>query len=89
MTEVQMKKVALLVNDLVNELDGVTPETIASLANQTVGLHDTSKFNLKVEILSKQELKDARRELISAIAAEKWVDGFIAAIQVMQFVGAI
>lgn len=73
-------------------LDNMKPEDaerLQSLANQVVGLRDTGKFNISVDVLSKAEIKDHRRKLAAAIAAEKFFDGFVFACQIMMLFAGI
>lgn len=86
-----MKKVAVKAEEFLGALELVSLEVdsqeLQELINNPIGLRDTGKFNVKVKMPTQIELQEARRELASAIAAEKWADGFMMALSVITMFG--
>lgn len=92
MTQAQMQEFAVHVNSAFSLLDNMKPEDVERLqtaANQVVGLRDTGMFNLSVDVLTKAEIKEHRRKLAAAIAAEKFEQGFVFACQLMMMLSGI
>lgn len=96
MNETQLKAVVLKANEFLSSLEYIVEnltdedwEKLINLSTQAVGLRDINKFNIKVELISHADLKQARQELTSAIVAEKWLQGFVVAIKVMSILGGI
>jgi len=54
-----------------------------------VGLRDTDKFRMAVDIISSDEIRELRRDIASAIAAEKYTEGFMMAFKVMSLLGGL
>ncbi len=86
-----MKEVVEKAGEFLGALELVNLEAgsqaLADLINSPVGLRDTGKFNVKVKMPTSDELREARRELASAIAAEQWTEGFMMALKVMSIMG--
>ena len=84
MDEITVKQqYAIAVNNLLEVMDAMTQDDINQLSGRVVGLRDTNKFRCHLEMLTRDEIMESRRKLASAIAAEKWVEGFVFAIQIM------
>ena len=78
--------------DLLAQAGPTEQALLEQAAGQVVGLRDTQQFNrmLKCETwLNRGEIQENRRALAAAIAAEKWADGFKAALVLLALVGAI
>ena len=60
---------------------------VRRLAGQTVGLRDTGEFNTGVRMLRREDIREQQAKLTAAIATEKWVDGFVMALQLMAACG--
>lgn len=91
MTEAQMKDFVVNVSKAFAALDNVTEgdiERLMSMANQPVGLGDTPKFNISIDVITKPEISAHRRALAAAIAAEKWEQGFVTGVQLMMMLGS-
>ena len=90
-TDDAMKEVAVKAEEFLGALQLVDLEVgskeLQELINNPVGLRDTSKFNVKVKMPTQSQLQEARRELAGAIAAERWVDGFMIALNVITMFG--
>jgi hypothetical protein len=85
-TEAQMKEFAVSVNNAFTLLESMKPEDLQrlqSLAGEMVGLRDTGGFNVNLDVITKSEIKNHRRRLAAAISAEKFLDGFVFACQIM------
>lgn len=92
MNEEKMKDVAVRVNDLFSALDGLSDDDLKNLTSSNSGVVDlrgTKNFNVSLASLSGDDVKSLRRNLVAAIATEKYVDGFIMAIQLLSLFGAI
>lgn len=92
MTEEQKKEFTLRVKDLFDQMDNLTAEdldSVKSASQQVVGLRDSSKFNLSLEMLSREDIKDNRRALVSAVTADNYKAGFMMAIKLLALFGAI
>jgi hypothetical protein len=74
--------------DTLNGISQGEKDRLNDLASQVVGLRDTNKFNITINI-DKEDIRRLRRDLASAISAEKFVSGFMTAIQLLAAVGAI
>jgi len=90
----ELKLVVLKANEFLSSLEAVTKnltdedrEKLKDLASRPVGLRDIASFNVSINIVSHEDLKKARRELVSAISAEKWLEGFGVALKVMALFG--
>ncbi len=84
-----VKDVALRTQNLFEALEALKPEELAAVndvSKRVVGLRDTPGFNIPVDFISRAEVSDLRRQLAEAISFEKWVDGFIFAMQLMSMV---
>lgn len=66
-------------------------QSIAELfgGRQPVGRRDTDRFSLSVDIIGSQEIRDLRRDVASAIAAEKYTEGFMMAFKIISLLGGI
>jgi len=96
MSNEELKSVVLKANEFLSSLEiiaeNLTEENkkeLSNLSTQSVGLRNINKFNVKIELISHADLKQARQELTSAIVAEKWLQGFAVAIKVMSVLGGI
>ena len=89
-TQNSVQQFVMSVEAAFNALEGVAqdPAALQSLASQPVGLRDTPGYNVPVQIISRAEISDLRRQLASAVCAEKWEEGFVFAIQLMSFIGS-
>ncbi len=93
--ETMLKDVSEKINDLVSSLERIADlsekdrEQLGLSSRQVVGLRDTAQFNLSIDIIKRSDLQKARRELASAIAAEKWTEGFGAGLQIMKMLGGL
>jgi hypothetical protein len=94
MTDDQIKEVVLKAEMFISAFeklsDSLSDEDKARIvqsASGPVGLRDINKFHVAVSMPSHAELKQARRDLIGAISAEKWLEGFAFAIQIMLLIG--
>jgi len=56
---------------------------------QPVGRRDTDRFSLSVDIISSEEVRDMRREVASAIAAENYVKGAMMAFKIISMIGGL
>lgn len=74
--------------DVLNALPKEEKDRLNSLANSVVGLRDTNKFNISVNV-DREDVKRLRRDLASAISAEKFAEGFMVAFKLLSLVGAI
>lgn len=89
-----VKNVVLGVGQLLMDLDTLNSSSseekdrLNALASQVVGLRDTGKFNVVVNI-DRDDIKRLRRDLASAISTEKFVEGFMVAFKLLNMVGAI
>jgi len=84
-----VKNVVTKVDELFNALAALTPNDLVDVSSQTVGLRDTNKFRLNIDLISSQEVSQLRRQLTEAIAAEKWVDGMVFAMQLMSMMSGV
>ncbi len=86
-----MREVAEKAQEFLGALELVNLEVgsqeLQNLINEPIGLRDTVKFNVKIKMPTQDELREARRELAGAIAAEKWADGFMMALSVISMFG--
>jgi len=90
MDEVLMKEVATKVAEVFGSLGNVSAddlEEVRRLSRQTVGLRDTGGFNIGVRMLRRKDIREQQAKLMAAIAAEKWVEGFVMALQLMAAFG--
>ena len=93
--ETMLKDVSEKVNDLMSALERIADlseedrDKLGLLSRQPVGLRDTGRFNLSIGIIKRSDLQKARRELSSAISAEKWMEGFGASLQIMKILGGL
>lgn len=93
-SEEAMKNIAtnvakiLMDMDVLNGLPQEEKDRLNGLASQVVGLRDTNQFNVAINI-DKEDIKRLRRDLASAISAEKFVSGFITATKLISMVGGL
>lgn len=62
-------------------------QELRNLVSSPIGLRDTGKFNLPLNIDSRADIQQARRDLSGAIAAQKWQEGFTTALKIMLLLG--
>lgn len=74
--------------DDINNLPQDEKDRLNSLSGQVVGLRDTLGFNVSINI-DRDDIKKLRRDMASAISAEKYVEGFLMAIKILSTLGAI
>ena len=72
---------------LTNSLSDEDKAKLAQLATGPVGLRDINKFHVAIQMPSHTELQQAHRNLVGAIAAEKWAEGFMLAVSIMLLIG--
>lgn len=90
-----LKDVSEKVDALVSALERVAnlsdddKARLGLIASKPVGLRDTADFNLAIDIVKRSDLQAARRDLASAIAAEKWTEGFAMGLQIMKMFGGL
>lgn len=92
MNEQQMKQWVLDTSALLEGLASTTPEQLdqlQSLANQVVGLRDTGKFRMRIDLINRGEIVEARRALASAIAVENWWSGFMTCLQIIAMLAPV
>lgn len=70
-------------------LDKEDKEELTTLANRPIGLRDTGSFNLPLNLDTREDLAEARRELSSAITAHKWAEGFGMAVKIITILGGV
>ena len=90
MDEVLMKEVATKVAEVFGSLANVSADDLKGvkrLSRQTVGLRDTGGFNIGVRMLRRKDIREQQAKLAAAIATEKWVEGFVMALQLMAAFG--
>lgn len=76
--------------DLANKkLTEEKKQQLASLVGRPVGLRDTNQVNVALNMPSRSEITNLRRELASAVAAEKWQEGFVFALQLVSMMGGL
>jgi len=82
------QKICINTVNLVDDLIALSldPST-QNIANKSVGLRDTDKFNIIVNFCSQEELREARQELVSAIKFKDWSQGFLIAIRILSMFG--
>lgn len=68
--------------DVLNGLPQEEKDRLNGLASQVVGLRDTNKFNVAINI-DRDDIKKLRRDLAGAISAEKFVEGFMVAFKLI------
>lgn len=92
--ESKLKDFVLKTNELLSSLESMVTslteeerDRLNLLVTGPVGLRDINKFNLAIHLPSNKELQIVRRELASAIATEKWTEGFIFAMQLVALMG--
>lgn len=88
LSEQTLKGFVNAVNEIVKQIAG-TPVGGVSTAPTPV---DYAHAEITVGVppggwLSVEEFRDASRRMTEAIAAEKWVEGFITAVQIMIMIG--
>lgn len=85
------EKFVVSVQEAFNALEEIAkdPEAAKAMVAQPVGLRDTRAFNLPIEVISREEVSDLRQKLASAIASEKWADGFMFAIKLVMLFAAL
>lgn len=73
-----------LVDDLIAlSLDPSTQ----NLADKAVGLRDTNDFNTIIDFCNREELREARQELVSAVKLKDWSQGFLMALRILSMFG--
>lgn len=94
MKEDLIKSVVLKAHEFIEEFEKATESLedadkieLLTTAGKTIGLRDTARFNLAFKIAKRHDLQELRRELVSAIADEKWKEGFLFAIQLLSVIG--
>jgi len=90
MDEALMKEVATKVAEVFGSLTDVNADDfkeVRRLSRQTVGLRDTGGFNIGVRMLRRKDIREQQAKLMAAIATEKWVEGFVMALQLMAAFG--
>ncbi len=90
MDEAVMKDVATKVAEVFGSLTGLSAEELQELqrlSQQTVGLRDTGGFNIGVRMLQRKDIREQHAKLMAAVATEKWVEGFVMALQLMAAFG--
>ena len=90
MDEMLMKDVATKVAEVFGSLANVSADDfkeVRRLSKQTVGLRDTGGFNIGVRMLRRKDIREQQAKLMAAIATEKWVEGFVMALQLMAAFG--
>ena len=90
MDEVLMQEVATKVAEVFGSLTDVSADDfkeVKRLSRQTVGLRDTGGFNIGVRMLRRKNIREQHAKLMAAIATEKWVEGFVMALQLMAAFG--
>lgn len=86
-TENSVQQFVMSVEAAFNALESIAqdPAALQSFASTPVTLRDTPHFNMPVTVISRTEVSELRRQLSSAISAEKWTDGFMFAIKLITF----
>jgi hypothetical protein len=90
MDEALMQEVATKVAEVFGSLANVSADDLSEvkrLSKQTVGLRDTGGFNVGVRTLRRKDIREQHARLIAAVAAEKWAEGFVMALQLMAAFG--
>lgn len=91
MSEGLMSEVAIKVADiftiLTTDVSADDLKEVRRLSQQTVGLRDTGGFNIGVRMLRRKDIREQHAKLMAAIAAEKWVEGFVMALQLVAAFG--
>jgi len=90
MDEMLMQEVATKVAEVFGSLANVSADDfkeVRRLSKQTVGLRDTGGFNIGVRMLRRKDIREQQAKLMAAIATEKWVEGFVMALQLMAAFG--
>ena len=90
MKEGVMRDVTTKVAEVFEALGDLSADDLSEvkrLSKQTVGLRDTGGFNVSVRMLRRKEIREQHAKLTAAIATEKWVDGFMMALQLMAAFG--
>jgi len=90
MDEALMQEVATKVAEVFGSLANVSADDLKEvrrLSRQTVGLRDTGGFNIGVRMLRRKDIREQHAKLMAAIATEKWVEGFVVALQLMAAFG--
>ena len=75
-------------------VEAVADEAQASASTQMPGQTDYATATLDHSTpaggwLNVEQIRETSRKMTEAVAAEKWVDGFICAVQFMAMIGAI
>jgi len=63
-------------------------DRLNSLSGRVVGLGDTLGFNVSINV-DREDIKKLRRDMASAISAEKYAEGFMMAIKLIGMVGGL
>ena len=90
MDELAMKTIATNVAEVFESLTDVNAEDfkeVKRLSQKTVGLRETGAFNVGVRMLRRKDIREQHAKLMAAIAAEKWGEGFLMALQLMAAFG--
>jgi len=90
MNEAVMRDVTTKVAEVFEALGGLNADDLSEikrLSKQTVGLRDTGGFNIGARMLRRKDIREQQAKLMAAIAAEKWVEGFVMALQLMAAFG--
>ena len=90
MDEALMQEVATKVAEVFGSLANVSADDLKEvrrLSKQTVGLRYTGGFNIGVRMLRRKDIREQHAKLMAAIATEKWVEGFVMALQLMAAFG--
>jgi len=63
-------------------------DRLNSLSGRVVGIGDTLGFNVSINV-DREDIKKLRRDMASAISAEKYAEGFMMAIKLIGMVGGL
>ena len=86
MTDEAKKQFAVAVQNMLEAMDTMTENDVQSVAGQIVGLRNTNKLRVNLDMLTREDVKENRRRLATAIATEKFVEGFVFAMQLASMV---
>lgn len=90
----QLKNVVLSAQSFFEALEEIdqtltdkNKDHLKALVSRPIGLRDSGSFNLIIHSGNREDIKNARRELSGAIAAQRWTDGFLTAVKIMLLLG--
>jgi hypothetical protein len=82
------QKISIDTVNLVDDLIALSFDPFAqNLADKSVSLRDTDDFHTIIDFCSREEIREARQELVSAVKLQDWSQGLRLALKILSSLG--